>query len=178
MKSFVSLLNVLLCLLALGFASPVPQDGTDALEVKRDTPVMSDLYKSFLRVHSPMAPGARYVFTNTWDLATDPRDDQAIIDTQKILGFNHVSMVVAEVTEKKVSGNTHLDINAVFWDLIISNAKTMAIDLRTAKSYITKPKNQKLTFLKETKKTDKQITTSGMYIHQPSKAFAAIHRSI
>ncbi|KAH8893859.1 hypothetical protein GQ53DRAFT_763366 [Thozetella sp. PMI_491] len=161
--SVLKLLHVLLCLLSLGFASPVAQDSTDVLDpkVKRDTPVMSALYKSFLREHSPMAPGARYVFTNTWDLATDPKDDQAIIDTQKILGFNHVSLVVAEVTETKVGDNTQLDIKAVFWDLIISNAKTMAIDVRTAKAYITKPKSQKLTFSKETKKTDKQITTSG-----------------
>ncbi len=108
--------------------------------------------------------------------ATDPKDDQAIIDTQKILGFNHVSLVVAEVTETKVGGNTQLDVKAVFWDLIISNAKTMAIDVRTAKKYITKPKSQKLTFAKETKKTDKQITTSGQlnpfhFLQTPLKLF-------
>lgn len=167
----IELLNVLLCLLTLGLAGPVPRDDaqheertTDALDanVKRAT-VMSDLYKSFLREHSPMGPGSRYVFTNKWDLSTDPKDDQAIIDTQKVLGFNHVSMVVAEVIETKSGATTTLDIKAVFWDLIIQNKKTKAIDVRTAKPYIAKPKSQKLTFLKETKKTDKQITTAGKF---------------
>lgn len=158
---FLELLNVLLCLLSLGFAGPVPQERSeDGLE-ERDTPTMSDLYKSFLREHSPMAPGSRYVFTNKWDLATDKGDDQAMVDTRKSLGFNHISMVVAEVLETKVGGNTHLDIKAVFWDMVISNTKTKAIDVRAAKPYISKPKSQQLTWVGTTKKADKAITTSG-----------------
>lgn len=147
----IELLNLLLCLLSIGLAGLIHQESTQheestptALErgVKRDQPVMTDLYKAFLREHSPMETGSQYVFTNKWDLATDSKDDQAIIDTQKILGFNHVSMVVAEVNETKdASGNTRLDVKAVFWDLIVSNKKTMAIDVRIAKSYNSKTKS-------------------------------------
>ena len=148
---FLRVFSAVFCALTLGVrAAP-------ALESRAATDTAE--YNKVIAVHPSMVPGKMYVFTITWPLGT-AGNDKKLWELQQQLGFNHIGLLVGEVMKTEKGPPNKKTIHHDFAGMVYDLRGVKDVSVQPA---VYKASSLQLKFVKETKRSQSQIKTAGMF---------------